>query len=229
MHDEMPSLARWEASEGNGMRRPLSKGLSTFGVGVVVALMVGAVQAIPLHYSESGSEDLTWVPSTAFSLGIGNNTISGSTYLAVAFPDRPHFDSDFDSFAFSLPAGSRLQDVSIAFTTSTYNTAAANLELQLCAGIVQCTGNILSTLSVNLLNASPLHADFGGALPLSAGAYTLLTSGLGIGPVIDPFLPESWSADYRWTLRVTSVPEPGVFSLLGLGLAGFAIARRRKQ
>lgn len=208
---------------------PLSRAVSTFSVGVVVALMVGAAQAIPLHYSESVSGDLTWVPSTAFSLGIGDNTISGSTHLAVAFADRPHFDSDFDSFAFSLPAGSRLQNVSIAFTTSTYNTAGANLELQLCVGIVQCTGNILSTPFVNLIGASPRQVDFGGALPLSAGAYTLLTSGLGIGPVIDPFLPESWSADYKWTLGVTPVPEPGVLALLGLGLAGFAIARRRKR
>jgi hypothetical protein len=228
---QMPSLALWKGSEGNGMRLPSRKGLRTFSVGVFVALIVGVAHAIPFHYSESVSGDLAGVPSTDLSFGIGNNTISGSTHLAVNITGPgPHFDTDFDSFAFSLPAGSQLVDLSIAFTTISSNTVSAYAETRLCLGVGYCAiADTLGYQTVSFFDVPPLQVDFGGALPLITGTYTLFTSGLGIGPVIDPSFSESWSADYEWTLSVIPVPEPELLPLLGLGLAGLAFIRRRKQ
>ena len=212
------------------MRPAFSKKLRIFSVGVFVTLMVGAVQAIPFGYSESVSGDLAEVPSSAFSFDIGNNTISGSTHLGVNVPDRPHFDADFDSFAFTVPVGSRLVDISIAFTTVSSNTVSAYAETRLCLGVGSCAiDDSFGFQTVSFFDASPLQVDFGGALPVSAGTYTLFTSALGIGPAFDPSLPELWSTEYTWTLRVAAIPEPEVLSLLGLGLLSLIFIRRRKQ
>jgi PEP-CTERM motif len=212
------------------MRPALRKGLRIFSVGAFVALMVGVAQAMPFHYSESADGDLAGLPSTAFSFGIGNNTISGSTHFAVNIAGPgPHYDTDFDSFALDLPAGSRLVNISLAFTTASSNTVSADAELRLCLGVSNCLSDVLGYRTVSFFDAPPLQVDFGSALPLSAGTYTLLTHGLGIGPAVDLSLSESWSVDYTWTLRVIPVPEPSDLLLLGLGLAGLAFTRRYKH
>jgi hypothetical protein len=211
------------------MRLPLRKRLRFFSAGVFVALTVGVAHATPFHYLESVSGDLAGLPGTAYSFGMGDNTISGSTHLAINITGPgPHFDTDFDSFAFNLPAGSRLVDVSLAFTTISSNTVSAYAELRLCPGVSNCFTDVLGYQTVSFFDAPPLLVDFGSALPLSAGIYTLFTNGLGIGPVIDPFLSESWSTDYTWTLTVIPVPEPEGLLLLGISLAGLAFIRRRK-
>ena len=51
------------------------------------------------------------------------------------------------------------------------------------------------------------------------------------GSAIAYFLSSDWNPDLgpRLTAEFTSVPEPGTLALLGLGLAGLGIARRRKN
>lgn len=210
------------------MRPHWMRSLSIYGAGILAALMLEVAHAVPFHYSESVSGDLDANPTTAYSLGIGNNSVSGSTYFGVAVPHRPHFDADFDSFAFNLPAGSRLVGISLTFTTAFSNTVSAIVDERLCPGVGYCFDGVLGYQTVSFFDAAPLQVDFGGALPLTAGTYTLIADSLGIGPVIDPSRAEWWSTDYIWNLQVIRVPEPGLLPLLGLGLFVLAAVRRSK-
>jgi hypothetical protein len=71
--------------------------------------------------------------------------------------------------------------------------------------------------------------DFGGALPISAGTYTVFDNAIGIAP-IDPSLPMGWTADYTWRFQVSPVPEPSTYVLMltGLGVVRFASGLRRR-
>ncbi|MGB8331760.1 MAG: PEP-CTERM sorting domain-containing protein [Polyangiales bacterium] len=222
-------LRRRAGRERKGMRPLWCRGLSTFGVGVVVALFVGTARPMPFDYSESVSGDLSGSPSTAFAFDLGDNTISGTAHFTVNFGDT-HFDTDFDSFAFNLPTGSKLIELSLVSTTTAINVSKADSELRLCAGILNCDlgPTLLGEETVSFLAVFPFLMNFGGSIPLAGGTYTMFTSGLGIGP-ISPDLPEGWFADYTWRFTVASVPEPSTTVLLGFGLAALVWSLRRKQ
>ena len=194
-----------------------------------MALFVGTAQPMPFEYSEAVSGDLSSSPSTAFAFDLGENTISGATHFTVNFSDT-HFDADFDSFAFSLPAGSNLVALSLVFTTTAINVSKASSELRLCAGILDCDFGpmLLGEETVSFLAMLPLSVDFGDAIPLGDGIYSMFTSGLGIA-AISTELPEGWFADYTWRFTVTSVPEPSTTALLGFGLATLAWGLRRRR
>ena len=201
------------------------------GVGIIVAalLMSTRVLAVPLSYSEALSGDLTF-QSPAFMLDVGRNTIAGTTHFEVNSPGRPRFDTDFDSFAFTVPTGLQLAGISLSFATTVFNVSRANLELRLCQGMSECSLDPIELLGldeVDLLDGSPRLVDFGSSFPLLAGTYSLVTSGIGIG-VADVSIPQAaWSADYAWTLVVHSIREPGALWLLVLGLAALMAVRRR--
>ena len=198
---------------------------------VLVALLTASTtRAVPLDYSESRSGDLAF-PAPAFVLDAGINTLSGTTHFNLNSPGLPRFDTDFDSFAFDLPTGLQLVGISLSFLTTTFNVAAANLELRLCAGIATCgldPVDLLGSARVDLLGSSPQAVDFALAAPLSSGTFSLFMSGLGIG-MADPGMAQaSWSSDYTWSLAVQRVSEPGILPLLTLGLAGLLWSRRAR-
>lgn len=153
-------------------------------------------------------------------------TISGTTHFTFNFGDT-HFDTDFDSFAFSIPTGSKLETVSLVAATTAINVSKAEAELRLCVGIINCDlgPTLLSEATVSFLAMFPLLADFGGAIPLGAGTYSMFTSGLGIAP-ISAQLPEGWFADYTWKFTVASVSEPSPLALLAIGFVLLGFTRR---
>jgi hypothetical protein len=190
--------------------------------GILIALLIATqAQAVPLDYRESVAGDLTF-PAPAFTLDAGINTISGNTHFNVNSPGLPRFDTDFDSFAFEIPTGLQLVSLSLSFLTTTFNVAAANLELRLCSGVSACGLDpieLLGAQQVDLLGPSPQAVDFGLPLSLSSGTFSIFTAGLGIGVANTSITQASWATDYAWTVALQRVSEPGVVELLMLGFA----------
>src|SRR6266540_3135171 len=82
---------------------------ATFVVMMLVTGFVRSAAATPLSYSEAVSGDLIEVLTapTVFTLDVGVNTVSGT------FGFNP--EADFDSFAFSVPVGMVVTNISYAF------------------------------------------------------------------------------------------------------------------
>lgn len=110
-------------------------------------------------------------------------------------------------------SGSRLDNGILSGTGS--QSVAVNIDFDLTAFSNDgCSGFICSSIS----GGEEAAVLFGDQSAMDQAVDDYSTWGRSIGP--DGY-------DSTWTLNVTYVPEPGTAILLGLGLAGFAAARRR--
>lgn len=182
-------------------------------VGIVAPV---AATAAPISYNESIDGDLA-VGGTlpVLALGVGANTVSGSTGSAGSLPD-------FDSFAFAVASGTELFGIRLELVDAVGSFTSASWNLR--------PGNVVNTADPNpplaLVEAlSPGSYAYGGA-PLQAGTYHFVARDF------------RWSGgppafgDYTFTLTVRdsavqAVPEPGALALAGLALAAAGAAARR--
>jgi hypothetical protein len=198
-------------------------------VAVVFCLLgcvVARAGATPIAYAESSSGDLgSTLPAPAvFALDVGVNTVSGTSHYG------PQFSTDFDSFAFSIPVGTRLTRIGYSFVrSSTALITAGETGFALDDGNALPSGSTYGNAGIDLFGPASV-TPFGNPLALGPGVYGISNTGLSRtgGP-----LDGSWSADYTWSLQVdftgNSVPEPTSLLLLATGLALIAAARKRKK
>jgi hypothetical protein len=196
-----------------------------------MTILAGMVLSNPIKvaaitYNEAVNGDLpTFVQdSDVFNLDIGTNTFIGE--LTFSNADFPLPQTDFDSFAFSIPTETRLESVLLSISLLTGGS-----------GIFSTTGYDLTStpFNNNIANESiPIPSTnlslFSLVLPLESGLFgfqnSFLSGALQSG--------EFQTATYTFSLNVAddaeSVPEPtSIVGILAFSIYGVASAFKKKQ
>src|SRR5947209_4955335 len=110
--------------------RGVKTGSSVFGLVAFwgFALAAPSARAATLNYQESVSGDLPESsPWVLLNLGVGANTVSGSSHVAVS--STAFTAADFDSFRFIVPANTELTSIEYNATiTSATNPGVVRID-----------------------------------------------------------------------------------------------------
>jgi hypothetical protein len=178
---------------------------------VATMAMIGGAHAAILG---SGSVSMAggWSPTGGSSVG----TATGVHFLANPAPatgDVMVTTSGGTGAFSSLTAG--MTGVAKDFT---FNPSSAPVTSFLTIG--GFTFDLLTT-----------HVDFQSATDLNLSGATDFSNGSGTGTGFFYFSAQGGGqpATFSWSATTTSVPEPMTLGVLGLGLAGFGVLRRRAR
>ena len=209
---------------------------NTWLFAATLALLSSGASA--LTYNEAIDGDILDAPNNpTFLLGAGTNTISGTQSISVAIEDSKEIVSaDRDNFSFIVPDGLWLAELSISWdnwlTGGSTQTGSGHTNGLFFCGLYQgdteiaSVGTSATDQCVQLSAAETSQTDlFSSVLPIGPGNYFWFNS-RSVNYV--PGTPAQWSLDYTLTMTLRAVPEPGTFALLGLGLAGLGLSRRRR-
>lgn len=182
-------------------------------------------------YNEATNGDLPAnSPFPVLSLAVGTNDVLGTSF--VNFPIGGPNTADFDSFEFTVPAGTNLTAITYSSTVTSDTSNDQYLRLEVFLDTVSPLAAaacqefyIINQPSFGPTCLVPPGNTFSSPLPLGPNTYLLYEGQL------QPtnFGETQWS--YDWTLTVTPTPEPASMPSLGLGVAlfGIAAARRRRM
>ena len=174
--------------------------------------------ATPIHYNESTDGDLPeTAPFPVLDLGSGANTVSGSSTLTTS--STAITGDDFDSFAFTVPAGMQLTSIQY----SSHVTNAVNPGLAQFQEFLD-TEPSLTAISQEFIQVVPSDPSAGASLssvlPVGPGEYLLFQG------QFEASADENVSWDYTWTLTV--VPESSSILMLSTTIGLLCAVRRRR-
>lgn len=164
-----------------------------------------------ITYDEAVDGDLPQSSSDSpvFVLGVGTNTFIGET----TFSNNESVDTDFDSFAFSIPAGTSLESISLNISllpvgSGIFSNTTYSLQDSLFNGISFESVTIPST-DLSLFNAD---------LPLNPGQFAIQQTGLSgaLGP------GEFRTAAYTFSLEVEG-SQPFLIEAEDLDLVNYRV------
>jgi hypothetical protein len=189
---------------------------STVLAALAAAVLSQGALAAPI-WTESVNGDLSndHLAPTALALGLGSNTVSGTTITG-----------DRDYFTVVVPAGRQISSILLSGFDLPFDLAFVAIQ---SGGII--TENPGAPNVANLLGWVHIGAHLLG---------TDILDDLGTGPGAIGFLPPLGPGTYSfWVqqtggtltsygLDIVTVPEPTAAALLALGLLGLAFAGRRR-
>ena len=148
------------------------------------------------------------------SISVISTTVDGIAANFAPSPSSLTGNPSNNSSTSQQFSGSRFDGAILSGTGS--QTVAVNIDFDLTAFSNDgCSGFICSSIS----GGEEAAALFGAESAIDQAVDDYSTWGRSLGP-------DGYDSDY--TLNVTFVPEPGTALLVGLGLAGLAVSRRRR-
>lgn len=196
----------------------------------LVLLQAGAAGALPITFTLTGTvgrvADLNGVLGGQILMG---DAFTGTLTYDLATPDGDPVDTTFGSYSHSPPLGTVGLSISVnGLSFQTDPSQAFDVTVDVTNNQFTATGAGLGPFglagALSLANGDSMLAD--DSLPTALGTHrgstkrtTISFSTVGLTRVnLDLMATE---------IVVTTVPEPGSATLLGLGLARVALRRRR--
>jgi len=206
------------------------KKFALFSIFLFTVMGMETVGAAPVVYDESINGDLLdstpFHSSLFFTLGVGSNTFTGSAGHSGI--------TDFDYLGVTIDTNHTLTDITLSISNITDNSTLRLFGIRFddpdtIPGDASETFNRTSDLESLTFTRDDTESllvpfstfVFESVVPLTEGGYYFgMTSFSGT--------PLDASIDYTWTFDVTSVPLPSAVWLLGAGIIGLAMARKKK-
>jgi hypothetical protein len=212
-------------------------GLIVGGCVALAALSFSTAQAAP-SICDAVAGNL--VTNCGFEGGTHSNTIGGNTNNSIpngwsenaGFDLEPSFNdvrTNSNSGAFNLSIGNFVREPAPALSQTLTDVAGASYALSLFVDYGGCCGSAGAFFQV-LIDGSPV-ISLDNTAPNTYTLYASSFTGTGSDTLTltGNTDPSEWFVDDVVVTGALPAPEPGTLAILGLGLAGFALARRRTR